>query len=92
MRTMFFALVLLAPLAAATAGCGNDNKQTGGRPAPRSAAMSPPPVASEAPMPTPTASVPQKTAPHVEVQIASVANQMNSTRRRSRCPQAPRCT
>jgi azurin len=71
MRTTLFALVLLAPLAVATAGCGNDNKPTGSAPA-----TTPAPVATEAPMPTPTASVPQKTAPHVEVQIASVANQM----------------
>jgi len=72
MRTMFFALVLLAPLAAATASCGKDDKPTGAAPAPPSAAMLPPPVASGAP----TASVPEKTAPHVEIQIASVANEM----------------
>jgi azurin len=72
MRTTLFALVLLAPLAAAAAGCGKDDKQTGAAPAPPSAAMLPPPVASAAP----TASVPEKVAPHVEIQIASVANEM----------------
>ncbi len=76
MRTMFFALVLLAPLAAATASCGKDDKQTGAAPAPPSAATLPPPVASEAPTPAPTVSVPEKTAPHVEIQIASLANEM----------------
>jgi azurin len=72
MRTTLFALVLLAPLAAATASCGKDDRQTGAAPAPPSAAMLPPPVASAAP----TASVPEKVAPHVEIQIASVANEM----------------
>ncbi len=72
MRAIVFALVLLTPLAAATASCGKDDKQTGAAPAPPSAAMLPPPVASEAP----TASVPEKKAPHVEIQIATVANEM----------------
>src|SRR5271167_3722823 len=76
MRTTFFVLVLLAPLAAATAGCGKDDKPSGATPAPPSAAMLPPPAASEAPKPAPTESVPEKTAPHVEFQIASVANEM----------------
>jgi azurin len=74
MRTMLFALALLAPLAAATAGCGKDDKPTGAAPGPPSVA--PPPVASEAPKPAPTASVAEKTAPHVEIQMASVANEM----------------
>ena len=69
MRPMLYALVLLAPLAA---GCSNDNKSSG--PAP--AAVAPPPVATEAPKPAPTASVPEKTVPHVEVQMSSVGNQM----------------
>ena len=72
MRTTFFALVLLAPLAAATASCGKGDNQTGAAPAPPSAAILPPPVASAAP----TASVPEKVTPHVEIQIASVANEM----------------
>ena len=76
MRTTCFVLVLLAPLAAAIAGCGKDDKPTGAAPAPPSGAMLPPPVASEQPKPAPTASVPEKTAPHVEIQIASVANEM----------------
>jgi azurin len=70
MRTTLFALVLLAPLAAAAAGCGKDDKQTGAAPA------APPPVATEAPKPAPTPSVPEKTVQHVELQVASVANQM----------------
>lgn len=68
---------LAVPLLALAAACGKEAKATGNaatQPASIASTVSEAPAQSVAPAPTP--SVPEKTVPKVDIQIASVANEM----------------